>query len=141
MAPGGVTPAASLGIPDWQTICAQDYSLVPGEHTAQAFQGLTFGGNSSGIGIGLGMLQQQQQAAQTQGFQPQVPSLCPALRRLLLCATVSRARTCRLALSMRCDRAGWGHDAGCRCPGAGQRHLALAVSAPGAQRRGSCKRP
>ena len=47
----------------------QDYSLVPGEHTAQAFQGLTFGGNGSGIGIGLGMLQQQQQAAQTQGFQ------------------------------------------------------------------------
>ena len=29
-----------------------------GEHTAQAFQGLTFGGNNSGIGIGLGMLQQ-----------------------------------------------------------------------------------
>ena len=52
----------------------QDYSLVPGgEHTAQAFQGLTFGGNGSGIGIGLGMLQQQQQATQTQGFQVQVP--------------------------------------------------------------------
>ena len=55
--------------------CLQDYNLVPGgEHTAQAFQGLTFGGNDSGIGIGLGMLQQQAQAAQNQGFQPQV---CP----------------------------------------------------------------
>ena len=60
---------------DRQSICVQDYSLVPGEHTAQAFQGLTFGGNGSGIGIGLGMLQQQQQAAQTQGFQQQVPPL------------------------------------------------------------------
>ena len=56
----------------------QDYSLVPGgEHTAQAFQGLTFGGNNSGIGIGLGMLQQQQQAAQTQGFLSQVHMPCP----------------------------------------------------------------
>ena len=52
-----------------------------GEHTAQAFQGLTFGGNNSGIGIGLGMLQQQQQAAQTQGFQPQVRLYQP--RRIL----------------------------------------------------------
>ena len=63
----------AASITDWQSIPVQDYSLVPGEHTAQAFQGLTFGGNGSGIGIGLGMLQQQQQAAQTQGFQQQVP--------------------------------------------------------------------
>ena len=83
-----------------ETYCAQDYNLVPGgEHTAQAFQGLTFGGNNSGIGIGLGMLQQQQQAAQTQGFQPQVrlyqPRNCPCgvltPLRCLCCQALCRA--------------------------------------------------
>lgn len=82
-------------------LCIQDYTLVPGgEHTAQAFQGLTFGGNDSGIGIGLGMLQQQQAAAQHQGFQPQV-RLPPVqeqrrLMILLLCSTMSyqHSRAC-----------------------------------------------
>ncbi len=37
-----------------------------GDHTAQALQGLTFGGNSDGIGIGLGMLQQQAHASNQQ---------------------------------------------------------------------------
>lgn len=48
------------------SMCAhvQDFrGLVQGgDHTAQALQGLTFGGNSDGIGIGLGMLQQQAHA-------------------------------------------------------------------------------
>ena len=55
----------------------QDYrGLVGGDHTAQALQGLTFGGSSEGIGIGLGigMLQaahmgQPQQHAAQQPFQ------------------------------------------------------------------------
>ena len=74
-------------------LCIQDYTLVPGgEHTAQAFQGLTFGGNDSGIGIGLGMLQQQQAAAQHQGFQLQVRLPLVQEQRclmiLLLCSTM-----------------------------------------------------
>ena len=40
-----------------------------GDHTAQALQGLTFGGNSDGIGIGLGMLQQQAHAGNNMPFQ------------------------------------------------------------------------
>ncbi|CAL8463515.1 g3049 [Coccomyxa elongata] len=40
-----------------------------GDHTAQALQGLTFGGNSDGIGIGLGMLQQQAHAGNQMPFQ------------------------------------------------------------------------
>ena len=71
--PAMVESGSDGHISDGVRMLMQDYSLVPGEHTAQAFQGLTFGGNGSGIGIGLGMLQQQQQqAAHTQGFQPQV---------------------------------------------------------------------
>ena len=39
-----------------------------GDHTAQALQGLTFGGSSEGIGIGLGM--GMLQAAHTHGAHP-----------------------------------------------------------------------
>ncbi len=43
--------------------------MQSGNHTAQALQGLTFGGNSDGIGIGLGMLQQQAHAGNQMPFQ------------------------------------------------------------------------
>lgn len=50
-----------------------------GDHTAQALQGLTFGGNSDGIGIGLGMLQQQAHTGNQMPFQfnKQVGALQP----------------------------------------------------------------
>ena len=46
----------------------QGHDARGGDHTAQALQGLTFGGSSEGIGIGLGMGMLQQ--AHTHGGHP-----------------------------------------------------------------------